>query len=285
MQPPDLDALLHRAVETRLARVLQLLAAAGWSERVETVHDLRVASRRLRAALDLVDDGPQPARRRLRKQAKALTRALATGRELDVQVLRLESLASGPAGPNRTAVLEHFLEGFDQERQRVRQRTARQVARLQFAEAAAWSGDPGPPRSLRDLLEPRFAALPPQGPLPLQDAVALHQLRISAKKLRYALEILAPLLPAEGDAWLGRLKQAQGALGDHHDWVVLEASLWTRHTRLVERRRTALAAGTLELLGQVVERRQAAFEAVPAVVAGLDRERILADLCPPARVP
>lgn len=295
MQQSDLGVLLHQAVESRLGRILQLTASQGWLEDVETVHDVRVASRRLRAALELAGADRLPSFRKLRKRAKALTAALGATRELDVHVLRLEGLAAGRVGQGGHAVLEHVLEVLDRERGGARGRIARGVARagLQdwaaLAETAAPAAGPGaePPASLRSLLEPRLrAALGGSRELVLrQDPGALHRLRIENKKLRYSLETLAPALPPAVDAWLGRLKLLQGALGDFHDWAVLEADLWNRHALLVERRRAALAAGTLELLGWVVEQRQQAFLALPAAAIGLDPERVLRDLCPGAAVP
>lgn len=290
MQPSDLGILLHQAVESRLGRIVQLTTSQGWLEDVETVHDVRVASRRLRAALELAGTDRLPVYRRLRKKAKALTAALGTTRELDVHVERLGRLSAGIAGQFGHAVLEHVLEVFDQERKRARGRMAQAVARagLQgwgpMAEGAGLPAGPTEalPISLPGLLEPRLrAALDGcQERVLRQENETLHRLRIETKKLRYALETLAPALPPVVDTWLGRLKLLQGALGDFHDWAVLEAELWIRHTRLVERGRAALAAGTLDLLGTVVEQRQAAFLGLPGAAAGLDPDQVLRDLCP-----
>lgn len=288
MQQSELGILLHQAVEGRLGRILQLAAREGWLEDVEAVHDVRVASRRLRAALDLAGPDLPPAYRRLRRRAKALTAALGATRELDVHVQRLEGLGPRLAGPAAQGLLEHLLESFDRERRKARARMFRAVERIRIAEWSAFPGtldrgeDPEPQDALRTLLGPRLEAVLAgiQARLLVHDPAGLHRLRIDTKKLRYALETLGAALPAAAEIWLGRLKALQGALGDHHDWVVLEAELWNHHALLVDHLRPALAAGTLELLGLVVECRQKAFEALPAAAEGLDPLRALAELCP-----
>lgn len=290
MQHAELGNLLHQAIETRLGLILQLTDRPGWLEDADAVHDVRVGSRRLRAALALAAKGRAPVRRKLRKRAKTLTTALGLTRELDVHLSRLEGLAGDLVGPGGHAVLEHVLESFDQDRRKACRRMAREVTRARLQEWADFPADPGEalgdpvedvPGILSGLVKPmvRAALDGAREQVLRQEPEALHRLRIGTKKLRYALEILAPALPAAA-AWLGRLKALQGALGDHHDWTVLEAELWNRQALLVERRRAALATGILEVLGLVVDQRQAAFAALPAAADGLDSDRALRDLCP-----
>lgn len=88
------------------------------------MHDVRVGSRRLRAALALAAKGRAPVRRKLRKRAKTLTTALGLTRELDVHLSRLEGLAGDLVGPGGHAVLEHVLESFDQDRRKACRRMA-----------------------------------------------------------------------------------------------------------------------------------------------------------------
>lgn len=293
MQPPDPGVLLHQAIASRLGRILQLTGDPGWPARVEAVHDVRVASRRLRAALDLA--GPQlpPGLRRLRKRARILAAALGATRELDVHTGRLEGLTAALGDDGSRAALEHLLEGMALDRSRMETRTAEEISRAglprwpSLLEAAPTLRDGCPAPTWRSLLEPQLReTLEGAGALVLQeDAAALHRLRINTKKLRYALETLRPVLAAASDGWLARLKSLQEALGEHHDWAVLESLLWDRQARLAERRRVALSAGTLALLGRVIELRKEAFGALPAAVQGLEPHRILADLGLEALVP
>lgn len=62
---------------------------------VEALHDMRVASRRLRAALAIFEPVfTDPAFPDLQREVKGITRALGEARDLDVMGLRLESLAA-----------------------------------------------------------------------------------------------------------------------------------------------------------------------------------------------
>ncbi len=281
--------ILHRAVEAQVGRILDLAGADHWLQSVDAVHDVRVASRRLRTALDLADPDRYPGWRRQRKRAKALTMALGATRELDVHALRLAGLGPELADQAGHAVLEHVLESLGRRRRRAGASLRRGVERARLGELSGLLAAKVPiespalqelPKALRDLLEPRLADVlqPARTLVQTEDPGALHQLRIGVKKLRYALEVLAPALAPEVDAWLGRLRSLQGALGDHHDWITLEAELWRLHTRLTERRRAALASGTLDLLGAVVEHRRMAFEALAAAAAPIDAARALEDL-------
>jgi CHAD domain-containing protein len=289
MHPEELHNLLHRALESRLERIQQLTARAGWLDDTGAVHDVRVASRRLRAVLELADPERYPAHRKQRKRAKALTEALGVTRELDVKTILLGSL--GPELADRTghAVLEHVLETLNRQRLVARRRMARGVER---AQVSGLSGllEAQPPRlppesealnkPLANLLEPRILAALFQAMERVQaeNAPALHRLRIEVKKLRYGVEILAPALSSSAAEWIASLKFFQEALGDHHDWTTLEADLWGLHAELTEHRRATLAAGILDLLGLVVEHRRAAFEALPHAAEPMDAGRAMAEL-------
>ena len=290
MHPWELSALLHQALESRVERILQLTAREGWLDDVGAVHDVRVASRRLRTALSFVASEAYPGLPRQRKRAKAITVALGATRELDVHVLGLASLGTELPDQAGHAVLEHVLEVFERRRSQARRRMVRGIDRAGIPELRGLIGtpraqiDPGgdPALAVRDLLAPKLReTLGGAGErISVEDAPALHRLRISVKKLRYAVEVLAGALPPESVTWLARLKEVQGALGEHHDWTTLEAELWETHAELTNHRRAALAAGTLDLLGIVVERRRAAFEALQAAAQPLDLDRALEALLP-----
>ena len=104
------------------------------------------------------------------------------------------------------------------------------------------------------------AFLPMAALVDQEDGPALHSVRIDVKKLRYALEILAPAFAAEPAGPLRLLKAFQTALGDHHDLATLETPLATLLEDLQHRNRTALAEGLRTLLALVAEARQCAYE-------------------------
>lgn len=293
MHPIELSILLHRAVEARVQRILELTGAEGWLQDPDAVHDVRVASRRLRAALDLADAEVYPGFRKHRRRAVRLTRILGATRELDVHLDKLLSLGSGLTLPGGHEVLEHALEAFDRGRRKARAAMIRKIGCLDFQAFQGLLAVEALPRPFESsglhgavnvLLAPKIqgALEPLDEPLETEDPLALHQVRIQMKKLRYALEILGGAYPEPPAAWLARLKDLQTALGEHHDWALLETGLWTLHAALTERQRPALASGTLDLLGEVVEQRRAAFEALRKTWAGPGQTEAMAELVLPA---
>ena len=82
----ELSILLHRALEGRVETLMNDLSVAGWQADPEGLHEVRVASRRVRAVLDLVQPGLYPGFKRQCRKLKDLTRALGRTREMDVHM-------------------------------------------------------------------------------------------------------------------------------------------------------------------------------------------------------
>lgn len=263
-----------QALAARAGRIQELAGKEGWAEDADAVHDVRVASRRLRTALELSDPAWVPGWARQRRRARALTRALGATRELDVHGQRLASLAAELPDSACHAVLEHLLEDLERKTRKARRRMARRLARTDVAGLGILS-KPASPADAEPVstLEARLAPLLGGGLRTLavqeEDPPALHRLRIETKMLRYAVEILGPGLGPEASHWIRQLKALQEALGDHHDWFTLETLLWDYHAQLTVRRRPVLAAGVLDLLGCAVEHRRAAFETLPEAAAAV----------------
>jgi CHAD domain-containing protein len=74
-------------------------------DHVERVHDMRVATRRLRAALEIFEGCfPRKRHRKALKRVKALADALGERRDADVEIELLEGLAGEVAGEDREAL-------------------------------------------------------------------------------------------------------------------------------------------------------------------------------------
>jgi CHAD domain-containing protein len=208
------------------------------------VHQARVATRRLREALPLVTRGSslQKHRRRVRRQ----TRALGPVRELDVALLTLDEFADKGTGSSKQgdvprAGVPPLQQAIRQERTRMQVDLRRTIDRTRLAKlsaklvAAARKRDkegPSPrsvdPRQLaaaRDRASRRAERLR----IKIENAAAiylperLHEVRIAAKKLRYAMEIVRDLSRSRATARILTLKRAQDLLGRIHDLEVLIA--------------------------------------------------------------
>jgi len=205
--------------------------------KVDAVHQARVATRRLRAALPLVVRGPKG--RRLAEVIRELTRALGAVRELDVMKLTLrefERRGDMPAGG--VACLRRVISD---ERKREWADLADQIARCDFdrlqkkALAAARRGEGDASRGRRSRrsdsqvagartraarrAEALREAIETAGGMYLPDR--LHRVRIAVKKLRYEMEIVRELSGSRATARIRSLRDAQDLLGRMHDLDVL----------------------------------------------------------------
>jgi len=99
-----------RAVEVRAKEVFEHSKGVLDLEDVEPVHDMRVATRRLRAALEIFASCfPRKHHRKALKKVKALADALGERRDADVEIGLLEELA-GSATEADGAALEALIE-------------------------------------------------------------------------------------------------------------------------------------------------------------------------------
>ena len=103
------------------------LSVPEWQEDPEGLHDVRVASRRVRAVLDLVQPGIYPGFKRQCRKLKALTRALGRSREMDVHMSILEEMGQRVPGLATCSGMEHALEMIELRRRKARKAMARDL--------------------------------------------------------------------------------------------------------------------------------------------------------------
>jgi CHAD domain-containing protein len=218
-----------------------------------SVHQARVASRRLRQALPLLGmRANAQALDRADKRVRRITRALGPVRELDVTLLLLAELERKGAAPVRA--IARVRQAVNDERQKrrrdmlaeikpskldkLRKRLVRVAAPRSrpvakgsaLAEAGAQAA-----RRAGDLR----AAIEHAGGIYLADR--LHRVRVAAKKLRYALEIQRELTRSRAAAQLNRLKAQQDLLGRMHDLEILIDRARAVQAKLTPRDRRGMA--------------------------------------------
>jgi len=200
---------------------------------IHGVHQARVASRRLREAIPVLASGVKGTKaRKAMGKIRRLTRALGTVRELDVTILLLDGLVRKETLPRpaleavrgrvvteregRRAVM---IKRLDQVNQSKLERRLTSMGEL-LAETAseAWRDALGARVLKRSKALAKAMAAAGHMYAPEQ----LHQVRIAAKKLRYAMELAydAGIKPAS--APVRTVKRAQEALGRLHDLQVLQ---------------------------------------------------------------
>lgn len=246
-EQPATEAARH-VLEIRLPIVAHYLplAAERADEDIEYVHQLRVATRRTGAALRLFR--PVLPKKRF-KEARNLLRTIrqAAGDARDWDVFQ-EMLTHSEAlqGKKAESAME-FLIGYS-----LGQRAAAQETLTTVASASAESLTsvcdklPGagvehpqeePSRTTGELASETMSVVYQE----LQQGIAdkpstsdeLHQLRISGKRVRYAIEVFADLLPSEVRSTLyPMIENLQEILGDVQDGHVAIRRLSTMASRL-----------------------------------------------------
>jgi CHAD domain-containing protein len=221
------------------------------NEEVEAVHKMRVASRRLRAAMDAYQSvcQPKPFKQAYRTVKQAADR-LGAARDTDVMTQQVEGLLKA-APAEEQAGMRWLLACLASYRQ-VCQRELEAFLSLLDAPAFQDAVASCLPKAASSRRKARLvSALDPQAPtgrsaprvasLKLEelyrwnDAVdqpyavrELHHLRIAAKRLRYTLEVFAAVLPDGCGAVIKELEQIQEELGQLHDCDVMIALLRLR---------------------------------------------------------
>lgn len=226
--------LARKAIETALAALLEREPGARAGKDPEELHKMRVASRRLRAALSTFAPlFPPKQLEKRRRELRRLGRALGAVRECDVFAETLASLeiddarARAAVAGRRAAERTRLLATLDEApltplAERVRALAAAAHERRGAAKLAE--------RVLEKRMTPAFAGLAVSAEA--DRAPALHARRIAVKKLRYSIDALGDALPARlFEALLSILKPLQEALGRHHDVVALAQFLWASCVR------------------------------------------------------
>lgn len=203
--------------------------AAELSNDSEPIHQLRVATRRAGAALAVFRERlPVKETKAARKQLRRLRRSAAQARDVDVFLATLESWA--PSQPNVAKPGIHFLFGHAVAERRAAHAVV--VAAIERAEKDRRRRVRGLIRGVKrgggplsQFAAPIVASLARNfsdaiDAADFDDAPRLHALRVAGKRVRYALEILTPSLPAEAVEPLHAvLTELQRILGIAHDNV------------------------------------------------------------------
>ena len=236
----------------RLVSLLKAMPAAQAGDQM-SVHQARVASRRLRQALPLLGvRADAAALDRADKRVRRITRALGPVRELDVTLLLLAELKRKKAAPLRAiarvraAVTEERLkrrrdmlaEIKPSRIDKLRKRLVR-VATPESSPVAKGSALAEAHAQAASRAAELKAAIERAGGIYLADR--LHRVRVAAKKLRYALEIQRELTKSRSTAQLMKLKVQQDLLGRMHDLEILIDRARRVQTTLTPRDRRGMA--------------------------------------------
>jgi CHAD domain-containing protein len=207
----------------------------------EGVHQMRVATRRARAALRAFGTVlPPKAAKRLTRDIRWLTRSLGPLRDLDVQIAHFTA-ESGTAAAKDSDARKLYRQHLAKRRRAAHQRLVAALASDEYQkliadferllEAAGTYHGPHQLMTIREAaheqMKPQLDRLLAQGrdarkrPAPRR----LHRLRIAVKRLRYQLEYLEESYGKPMRKVIRAMEDVQDALGNHQDAMVAIAQL------------------------------------------------------------
>lgn len=208
------------------------------SEDIEYIHRMRVASRRLRSALGIfIGILPEKKKAVWIRHIRKLTRALGEARDTDVQIDLVSQIYNGVKDPKCKPGLNRILLRLTQQREGLQADVLSALNDLEkskvcpqiqsrFSPLATGTKETTPPlyqlaysiinEKLNDFLSYEVYLRQPD------NTAMLHEMRIAAKRLRYSMEIFAPIYPDELSQPLQAARKSQQLLGDIHDcdvWI------------------------------------------------------------------
>ena len=268
---------VRAAFETQVAALRRHDPGTRLGRDPEELHDLRVATRRLRAFLRAARPVLDPVwTASLREELRWLGGVLGPVRDLDVLTERLRAELE-LLEPSERRAAARLLDFLDAERETARaamlvamsdHRYILLVERLEAAAATLPTREASV--TLADIAGKEFArlrrAVRALGPDPADDE--LHDVRIRGKRARYAAELAEGVVGKPARRFVRAAKRFQDVVGEHQDAVVAEE----RIRELLTRTRSPVAhlAG-----GRLVERartrRGAARRAFPRAWARLEK--------------
>jgi CHAD domain-containing protein len=254
---------------------------------IEELHDMRVATRRMRAALEVFEpyfqaDVVDSYERGLRRTG----RALGPVRDLDVFEDKARAYLA-TLSPENQSGLDPLLAAWHDERVVAREAMlvyldgngyARFVARFAGFLTSPGRGVATLPEGMPQvrgvvpgLLITRYKAVQVdgEGALAAGTIEELHALRIDCKKLRYALEFFTPVLRPEAQLVIDEVKVLQDHLGDLND-----ADVAVEILRTFLEEAASDKEGVVAYLDNRVAERERLMRAFPAVWAEFNRPEL-----------
>ena len=264
------DAIGHVALAVLRRHFAAMLAkepGTRLGDDIEELHDMRVASRRLRAAIALFEDVLPADAAKLRPELAWIGQTIGTVRDLDVQLARLGDPAEPDPLARLRAVLSEeraqaraaMLDALDSKRYERFVRRFGSMLRSRSGARTACALEVAP-----DLVEGRHAALGKAMKRvgPTAEPSAYHRVRIACKRFRYALEFLSDVYPDQTSRLIKRAVGLQDLLGEYQDAQVAIDRLHD----LAARRGAELGPETVFAMGELAARYRSGMDNIPGRV-------------------
>ncbi len=286
VEPGDTMAEAGRkALLSDLIKMLQHEAGSRSGEDIEDVHDMRVATRRMRSTLRLLGDYFKPkAIKPFQRQLRKIAQVLGAVRDLDVLIKNVSDFQATLDDDHR-ADLDSVVAMLEADRTIARRDLIRMLNKKSFQRfvedygafltkpgkgAVAVETDDAQPYQVRHLLpmllfEHIANVRAYDQVLADADDATLHALRIEFKRLRYAVSIFADVLGTGITDFENELKAIQDHLGDLHDIGASEERISEIANRLDPETQADALYALQQYVDQMEQKRAALREGVGEV--------------------
>ena len=234
----SIEELAFAVLRQHFAALLRKEGGTRVGEDPEELHDMRVATRRIRAATALYKDALPTEVIRLRQEVGWVASALGAVRDLDVLIEQLRAWGKradgfddeglnevvGTLAADRDQARSNLIQALDSPRYERLVAELTDVLRHGPVGASPTSRVPAVDVA-PSLIKERFRKVRKAGRRidRTSKPADYHRLRIRAKRLRYALQFLAPIYGEGISALIRRSTRLQDLLGDHQDAEVAVA--------------------------------------------------------------
>lgn len=297
-----------KALLNRVQNVAKEIDGVRKAEDIECIHDMRVATRRMRSALALFNKClPEKSAKKWNKTMRRVTRALGTARDTDVQMDFLQNFVDNLTESRYRPGIQRLLLRLRQHRDAAQKKVMDAMDELELSGVLDEMG--GTLRRMR--VRARMNFVDEGSPhvyqqayltisLRLEDMLAyeiyvnqpdrieeLHAMRIAAKRLRYTMEVFGPLYKSDFKQLLKSVKKIQTILGDIHDcdvWIdYLPKFLEEEKARTIEyyghsRPINRLRTGILYLQQEQEKRRMGLYQEFVEDWQGVQNQNLWDDL-------
>lgn len=279
--PPASDAQALAHVRWALGRHAQWLImhdpGARLGQEPESLHQMRVATRQLRAILraarpmlipEWVDS--------LRDELRRLGQLLGPARDLDVQLAYFREESAALDARDRRP-LTSFIAHLEAQRTKAQEVLLNELTSARYLDLIRRlreaPRDPTAVESsltLRDIAKQEFTklrhAIHQAGHTP--NSATIHDIRIKAKRARYAAELAEPMVGKPSTRFIAKARAVQDVLGMHQDAIQAEAHIrgFLKHSTST---RAAFVAG--RMVERQRRRREKARRKMPQLLRGLVR--------------
>jgi len=239
---PDstLGELAYRVLRNQASAMLVHVPGTRLGEDIESLHQMRVATRRMRAGMGMFASVLPVRAGRLRAELGWLAALLGEVRDLDIQLGRFDDWTEEMPGDHREALdeLADLLAGHRVQARRAllealdSRRYDRLVSGLvamlvQGPSSRSTTGRAPAVTTMPELIEERHRAAGKSARRAKRTGAATdyHRLRIRCKRLRYALEFASGLYDGELKGFVRQMTRLQDALGSMQDAAVASSRL------------------------------------------------------------